>query len=191
VDWEESHAKRFAEAMNDDFNTPIAMSVLFDLASEVNRTGSVAAAHQLKALGGTLGLLERDPHTFLQGGHVAGSLSGEQIEAQIAPVVPPRPRAISPRPTAFAPNCSKPAWCWKTSQVVPPSGGVLERCRAQAEGGCTCPAEAGGGEGCRQGRAKGRRQAPQIGPARGGCSTPAGRNRRRRGAACLLGRGVC
>ncbi|MEK7694198.1 MAG: cysteine--tRNA ligase, partial [Pseudomonadota bacterium] len=31
-----------------------------------------------------LGLLERDPHTFLQGGHVAGSLSGEQIEAQIA-----------------------------------------------------------------------------------------------------------
>ena len=84
MDWEESHAKRFAEAMNDDFNTPIAMSVLFDLASEVNRTGSVAAAHQLKALGGTLGLLERDPHTFLQGGHVAGSLSGEQIEAQIA-----------------------------------------------------------------------------------------------------------
>ena len=84
VDWEESHAKRFAEAMGDDFNTPIAMSVLFDLASEVNRSGSLQAAHQLKALAGTLGLLERDPHTFLQGGAAVDGLSAEQIDAQIA-----------------------------------------------------------------------------------------------------------
>ncbi|MCA3235212.1 MAG: class I tRNA ligase family protein, partial [Cupriavidus sp.] len=84
VDWAEPQARRFADAMNDDFNTPIAMSVLFDLASEVNRTGSVQAAHQLKALAGTLGLLERDPHTFLQGGAAADGLSAEQIDAQIA-----------------------------------------------------------------------------------------------------------
>lgn len=70
--------------MSDDFNTPIAVSVLFDLASEVNRTGSLASAHQLKALAGTLGLLERDPHTFLQGGKMADGLSADDIEAKIA-----------------------------------------------------------------------------------------------------------
>jgi cysteinyl-tRNA synthetase len=84
VDWDEPHARRFAEAMSDDFNTPIAVSVLFDLASEVNRTGSLASAHQLKALAGTLGLLERDPHTFLQGGKMADGLSADDIEAKIA-----------------------------------------------------------------------------------------------------------
>ncbi|MNT06009.1 Cysteine--tRNA ligase [compost metagenome] len=84
VDWEEPHAKRFAEAMNDDFNTPIAMAVLFDLASEVNRTGSAQMARQLKSLAGTLGLLERDPHTFLQGGKVADGPTAEHIEARIA-----------------------------------------------------------------------------------------------------------
>ncbi len=84
MDWEEPHAKRFAEAMGDDFNTPIAMSVLFDLASEVNRTGSSVAARQLKGLAGTLGLLERDPHTFLQGGKKADGPTPEDIEALIA-----------------------------------------------------------------------------------------------------------
>jgi cysteinyl-tRNA synthetase len=84
VDWDEPHARRFAEAMGDDFNTPIAMSVLFDLASEINRTGSTAAARQLKALAGTLGLLERDPHTYLQGGRSDDGISPEQIETLIA-----------------------------------------------------------------------------------------------------------
>lgn len=84
VDWDEPHARRFADAMNDDFNTPIAMSVLFDLASEINRTGSSTAARQLKGLAGTLGLLERDPHTFLQGGSAPAGLAPEEIEARIA-----------------------------------------------------------------------------------------------------------
>jgi cysteinyl-tRNA synthetase len=84
VDWNEPHAKRFAEAMGDDFNTPIAMAVLFDLASEINRTGSTMAARQLKALAGTLGLLERDPHTFLQGGKSDDGPSPQEIEALIA-----------------------------------------------------------------------------------------------------------
>jgi cysteinyl-tRNA synthetase len=56
VDWNEAHAQRFRSAMDDDFNTPEAMSVLFDLATEAIR-GSVSAASQLKALGGLLGLL--------------------------------------------------------------------------------------------------------------------------------------
>jgi len=61
VDWNENHAQRFQAAMNDDFNTPEAMAVLFDLANELNRTKSVDTARQLKALGGVLGLLQEDP----------------------------------------------------------------------------------------------------------------------------------
>jgi cysteinyl-tRNA synthetase len=66
LDWSEANAQRFAEAMDDDFNTPIAVSVLFDLAAEVNKTKSPAAARQLKALAGVIGLLERAPQEFLQ-----------------------------------------------------------------------------------------------------------------------------
>jgi cysteinyl-tRNA synthetase len=61
VDWSEHYAKRFKEAMDDDFNTPEAMAVLFDLANEVNRAKSVEAATQLKTLGNVLGLLQEDP----------------------------------------------------------------------------------------------------------------------------------
>jgi cysteinyl-tRNA synthetase len=68
VDWNEVHARRFRQAMNDDFNTPVAVAVLFDLAGEVNRTGSVEQARQLRALAGTLGILQRDSRDFLQGG---------------------------------------------------------------------------------------------------------------------------
>ena len=67
LDWEEPHAARFAAAMNDDFNTPVAIAALFDLATEVNRARSAVLARQLGALGATLGLLERDPQHFLQG----------------------------------------------------------------------------------------------------------------------------
>jgi cysteinyl-tRNA synthetase len=61
VDWNEAHAQRFKAAMDDDFNSPEAMAVLFDLANELNRTKSVDTATQLKALGGVLGLLQDDP----------------------------------------------------------------------------------------------------------------------------------
>lgn len=54
--------------MDDDFNTPEAVAVLFDLANEVNRDKSAEAAKQLKALGGVLGLLQREPQEFLQSG---------------------------------------------------------------------------------------------------------------------------
>ncbi len=87
IDWNTHHSARFKAAMDDDFNTPEAMAVLFDLANEVNRNQSVEAALQLKVLGGVLGLLQRDPMEFLQGGE-AGSLSetviNEQIEARVA-----------------------------------------------------------------------------------------------------------
>ena len=68
VDWEASHARRLRDAMDDDFNTPVAIAALFDLAAEVNRGGTPAQAAQLRALGGVIGLLERDTSTFLQAG---------------------------------------------------------------------------------------------------------------------------
>ncbi|HWX01210.1 cysteine--tRNA ligase [Collimonas sp.] len=73
LDWNEAHAQRLAAAMNDDFNTPMAISGLFDLANEVNKNKSAAAARQLKELAGTLGLLQRAPEDFLKGRALAGS----------------------------------------------------------------------------------------------------------------------
>ena len=87
VDWNEAHALRFRQAMDDDFNTPEACAVLFDLATEVNRSKSPALAGQLRALGGLLGLLKRDPQAFLQATPADasdGALSAEQIDTQIS-----------------------------------------------------------------------------------------------------------
>ena len=81
VDWTEAHAVRFKAALDDDFGTPDAMAVLFDLATAVNR-GEAALAGQLRALGGVLGLLQRDPRVFLQAAP-AGGLSNEEIEARV------------------------------------------------------------------------------------------------------------
>jgi cysteinyl-tRNA synthetase len=66
IDWAEAHAKRFKEAMDDDFGTPEAVAELHLLANEAFQ-GSTAAARQLKALGGVLGLLQRDSREFLKG----------------------------------------------------------------------------------------------------------------------------
>ena len=70
IDWQHPHAARFKEAMDDDFNTPEAMAVLFDLANEVNKTKSLEVAALLKSLAGILGLLQRDADVFLQGDDV-------------------------------------------------------------------------------------------------------------------------
>ncbi|HEX5393915.1 MAG TPA: cysteine--tRNA ligase [Rhodocyclaceae bacterium] len=84
VDWKEDHALRFKAAMDDDFGTPEAVAVLFDLAVEVNR-GNEAAAAQLKGLAGVLGLLQRDATAFLQGAPAeADGLSNEAIDELIA-----------------------------------------------------------------------------------------------------------
>ncbi len=68
IDWANPFAARFAAAMNEDFGTPEAVAVLFDLASEVNRSHSSSLSGLLKALGGVLGLLQADPQSFLQSG---------------------------------------------------------------------------------------------------------------------------
>ncbi|HZQ75302.1 MAG TPA: cysteine--tRNA ligase [Burkholderiales bacterium] len=81
VDWDEPHARRFKEAMDDDFGTPEAVAELHQLANAAFQ-GDAAAARQLKALGGLLGLLQREPQEFLQG-RPAGVSEG-WIEERIA-----------------------------------------------------------------------------------------------------------
>lgn len=81
VDWNEAHAQRFKAALDDDFGTPEAMAVLFDLATLINR-GETALAGQLRALGGVLGLLQRDAQVFLQAAPSDG-LSNEMIEEKV------------------------------------------------------------------------------------------------------------
>jgi cysteinyl-tRNA synthetase len=81
IDWSNPFAKRFQAAMDEDFGTPEAVAVLFDLASEVNRSVSSQLAGLLKALGGVLGLLQDDPQRFLQAG---SDVDESLIEAQIA-----------------------------------------------------------------------------------------------------------
>jgi cysteinyl-tRNA synthetase len=87
LDWSEPYAQRFAAAMNDDFNTSVAVAVLFELAGEVNRTRDAALARQLKQLAGLLGLLGREPRAFLQhaaGAAQEGGLLADEIDAKIA-----------------------------------------------------------------------------------------------------------
>ncbi len=81
IDWSNPFAQRFQAAMNEDFGTPEAVAVLFDLASEVNRSMSSQMAGLLKALGGVLGLLQDDPQHFLQAG---SDVDESAIQTQIA-----------------------------------------------------------------------------------------------------------
>ena len=80
VDWSNPYARRFKAAMDEDFGTPEAVAVLFDLASDVNKTRSAAQAGLLKALGAALGLLQSDPACYLQAG---AGLDAACIDAQI------------------------------------------------------------------------------------------------------------
>ncbi|MES2910329.1 MAG: cysteine--tRNA ligase [Pseudomonadota bacterium] len=68
VEWSNPFAARFKAAMDEDFGTPEAMAVLFELAGEVNRTASAEAAALLKGLAACLGLLQNEPGAYLQAG---------------------------------------------------------------------------------------------------------------------------
>lgn len=85
IDWQEPHARRFREAMNDDFNTSDAIAVLFDLANEVNKTGSRRETALMRALGGVLGLLQQHSQQYFQDGRLAGDsvFTPERIEQLI------------------------------------------------------------------------------------------------------------
>jgi cysteinyl-tRNA synthetase len=85
IDWNDPHAARFKAAMDNDFGTPEAVAVLFELAAEVNRTKSAERAGLLRALGGTLGILQGDPKAFLRAGAVLDEATiQQQIDARAA-----------------------------------------------------------------------------------------------------------
>ncbi len=81
VDWSHPLAQRFGAAMDDDFNTPEALAVLFELAGDVNRTGDAQLAALLRGLGATLGLLQQPAQQFLQAG--AAALDAAWVEQQL------------------------------------------------------------------------------------------------------------
>ena len=81
VNWSDPFPTRFKAAMDEDFGTPEAIAVLFDLASEVNKTGSANLAGLLKSLGACLGLLQGDPAAFLR---ARSALDERTIELSIA-----------------------------------------------------------------------------------------------------------
>jgi cysteinyl-tRNA synthetase len=85
----ENYVSRFREAMDDDFNTPEALAVLFDLVREINRlkesdmVAAAALASVLKELGEMLGILQDDPEVYLKGGSVisgSGNLAAQAAE---------------------------------------------------------------------------------------------------------------
>jgi cysteinyl-tRNA synthetase len=84
TDWAHPFAQRFKAAMDEDFGTPEAVAVLFELAGEVNRTGSAELAGLLKNLGGCLGLLQGAPGAYLQAGAGLDDASIQQLIAQRA-----------------------------------------------------------------------------------------------------------
>jgi len=87
IDWENQYAARFKAALDDDFNTPEAMAVLFDLANEANKTKNSSVSGLLKKLGGILGLLTLDAEPYLQGRReVTRALTGVEAKGQIGNV---------------------------------------------------------------------------------------------------------
>ena len=82
IDWSNPFAARFKAAMDEDFGTPEAVAVLFELAAQVNISKSPALSALLKALGGCLGLLQGEPTAFLQSGALQG-LDETAIQARI------------------------------------------------------------------------------------------------------------
>jgi len=85
----EAFVERFANAMNDDFGTPEACAVLFDLVREINRLrdsdvdAAAGLAGRLRELGGLLGVLQLDSDEFLQAG-AAGRVDAAQVDTLIA-----------------------------------------------------------------------------------------------------------
>ena len=79
VDWQHPTAKKFREAMEDDFDTPAALTVLHELRRELNRTKSAEIAGLLRTLGGTLGFFQDVPAAFVQGAADAGQLDVDAL----------------------------------------------------------------------------------------------------------------
>jgi|LauGreDrversion4_2_1035121.scaffolds.fasta_scaffold31519_2 cysteinyl-tRNA synthetase len=68
IDWLDKYAVNFKNAMDDDFNTSLAISVLFEIVTEINREKNSKLAKLLYTLANTIGLLNSNPQQFLQSG---------------------------------------------------------------------------------------------------------------------------
>lgn len=108
--------RRFMTAMDDDFNTPEAMAVLFDLAREINRKkaenepDAAELGAELRSLGGILGLLQEDAETVLKGGiglDDDASSAGKYTEAEIEALIAQRTAARQARQWAAADRIRK------------------------------------------------------------------------------------
>jgi cysteinyl-tRNA synthetase len=82
LDWSNEYAKRFRDAMEDDFDLPAALAVLHELRREINRNKSGELSGLMKALAGTIGLLQDDPEAFVQG--AASSDTAMDVDALVA-----------------------------------------------------------------------------------------------------------
>ncbi len=99
IDWAQPFAARFAAALNEDFDSHGAVAVLYELAAEANRQKSGELSGLLKALAGLIGLLERDPLSYLRG--AVGAVGGPN-EAEIDQLVADRVAAKKARNFAEA-----------------------------------------------------------------------------------------
>ncbi len=94
IDWTGPWAARFRAAMDDDFNTPVALSVLFEMATEINRGGGAGLARELRAMGGVLGLLGRDAEPVRRSGLLGSDAqSGAIDDSRVQELIDERVRA--------------------------------------------------------------------------------------------------
>jgi cysteinyl-tRNA synthetase len=84
IDWNDPYAAKFKQAMDDDFDSHGAITVLFELSREANKSKSGKLSGLLKVLGGVLGLLQTDPVAYLKAGASDPEYSAERIEQFIA-----------------------------------------------------------------------------------------------------------
>jgi cysteinyl-tRNA synthetase len=101
-DWTSAAGARFREAMDDDFNTPAALAMLFELATRTHRDRDAESAAQLRALGAVLGVLQQDPQAFLQSGGGAADGDGAMDAAEIERLIAARAAAKKARDFAEA-----------------------------------------------------------------------------------------
>ena len=79
IDWDDSFAIQFKAALDDDFNTPEAISVLYALSNKINKNSNQSDLTLFVQLANILGILEQEPESFLKGDAVDRDLDIDQL----------------------------------------------------------------------------------------------------------------